>query len=53
VGVLIYLGQIETARRQLITLRRWDDQQPPGCRAFIFEARARLALRATGKRVAC
>jgi tetratricopeptide (TPR) repeat protein len=44
VDVLIYLGQIETARRQLITLRRWDDQQPPGCRAFIFEARARLAL---------
>jgi tetratricopeptide (TPR) repeat protein len=46
VDVLIYLGQIETARRQLITLRRWDDQQPPGCRAFIFEARARLALSA-------
>jgi len=46
VGVLILLGQATAARRQLASLRRWEKRQPPSCRAFIFEARAKLALSA-------
>ncbi len=44
VGVLIELGQANAARQHLIALRRWADQQPPGCQAFILAAQAKLAL---------